>query len=408
MLGMGMVALVFGLTISQGIGLMVVGAIGLWILWRVSTFSGSSVRVKALFPVLIIGYLVVLITLTYLGPASDAPGSPQNDYGMNSRAGLLGRGAYFLVDYPITGGGLASFPGLYSQYMLVIPHFYFPTSYNLFLDVAIEQGVIAGAILIILYLGGVILVSQAIASGLPNELRLMRWLVLLALIVTIIHGLFYDYLYNGNGAALLFYPLGMAMAGGVGRSTSAEQVFQLPRTASLRNRVITVALLAVVAILALNLNKIIPIWYANLGAVQMSQVELEDFPTGQWETSELVPRLAGAEATLHSALQFDPRNQTANHRLGLISMLRQDFKIAAENLEIALEAAPNHRGIVKSLGYCYVWLGDMDKAQKLLDRIPEAQHEMEAYSWWWETQGRPELSARASLMVSRLDAASQQ
>ena len=114
-----------------------------------------------------------------------------------------------------------------------------------------------------------------------------------------------------------------------------------------------------------------------------------------------------AESTLQSALQYDPQNQTANYRLGLISMLRQDFKTAAANLETAHQEAPNHRGIIKSLGYCYVWLGDMDKAQKLLDQIPEAQHEMKVYIWWWETQGRPDLSEKASLMVSRLDPAPQ-
>jgi hypothetical protein len=407
LLGIGMVALVFVLTISRGIELMVLAAMGFWVLWRVSTSSGSNVRVKAVFPLLVIGYLVVLITFTYLGPASDVPGSPQSDYGTNSRAEVLGRGAYFLADYPITGAGLASFPGLYSQYMLVIPHFYFPNSYNLFLDVAIEQGVIAGTIFIILYLGSVIFVSQAIANDPPNELRFMRWLALIALIVTIVHGLFYDYLYSGTGTALLFYPLGMAMAGRVDRPTSAEQIFQLPRTASSRNRVITAPLLAVVALLALNLHKIIPLWYANLGAVQMSQVELKDFPTGQWATSEIVPRLELADTAFQSALQYEPGNQTANYHLGRISMLRQDFKTAAANLETAYQEIPNHRGIIKSLGYCYVWLGEMDKAQALLDRIPEARHEMEVYIWWWETQGRPDLSERASRIVSRLDPASQ-
>ena len=88
-------------------------------------------------------------------------------------------------------------------------------------------------------------------------------------------------------------------------------------------------------------------------------------------------------------------------------MLRRDFKTAAVNLETAHEEAPNHRGIIKSLGYCYVWLGDMDKAQTLLDQIPEAQHEMQVYTWWWGKQGRPDLSERASLMISRLDPASQ-
>ena len=53
---------------------------------------------------------------------------------------------------------------------------------------------------------------------------------LFALLVTIVHGLFYDYLYNGNGTALLFYPLGMAMTGVVNRTSSAEKLSSSPRS----------------------------------------------------------------------------------------------------------------------------------------------------------------------------------
>jgi hypothetical protein len=405
-LGMGMVALVFVLTISRAIGFISLGVVGLWVLLKASTLSRANVRVRAVFPVLVLSYLVVLITFAYLGPASDISGSVPSNYGTNSRAELLGRGAYFLVDYPITGAGLASFPGIYSQYMLVIPHSYFTNSYNLFLDVAIEQGVTAGAILIILYLGGVFLVAQSIVSDASNESRLMIRLGLLALFVTIVHGLFYDYLYNGNGTALLFYPLGMVMAGVVNRDHSKAGVVQLARALpQLNPAMITLLALALILILGININQVTSHWYANLGAVRMSQVELKDFPTGQWATSEMVPRLELANATLQAALRYEPHNQTANYRLGLISMLRQDFKTAAAHLETAYQETPNHRGIIKSLGYCYVWLGDMDKAQALLDWIPEAQNEMKVYIWWWGTQGRPDLSEKAALIVSQLVAA---
>ena len=407
LLGMGMIALVFVLTLSRGIEVIGLGVVGLWVLWRVSALSRSNVPVRVVFPVLVLSYLIVLITFAYFGPASNVSGSTESPYGKNSRAELVGRAAYFLVDYPITGAGLASFPGLYSQYLLVIPHFYFTNSYNLFLDVAIEQGVIAGTIFIIVYLGSVFLVSQAIADDPRNELQLMRWLGLVALIVTIVHGLFYDYLYNGNGTALLFYPPGMAMIGVINKTSSAEQAFQQRKLVSSWYRVIIGSVVAVIVILALSLNKIIPLWYANLGAVRMSQVELKDFPRNEWLTSEIVPHLEPADTTLQSALQYEPNNQTANYRLGLIAMLRQDFKTAAVNLETAYQQVPNHRGIVKNLGYCYVWLGDMDRAQTLLDRIPEAQHEMEIYIWWWGTQGRPDLSEKASKMASRLDPAAQ-
>ena len=402
LLGMGIVALVFGLTISRGIGLMGLGVVGLWVLWRVAIFSESNVRVRAVFPFLVLSFLLVLIAFAYLGPARAAPSSALSDYGTNSRAELLGRGAYFLADYPITGAGLASFPGVYSQYILVIPHSYFTNSYNLFLDVAIEQGIAAGSIIILLYVSSVFLVSRAIANDPSNQLQFMRWLVLLALIITIVHGLFYDYLYDGNGTALLFYPLGMAMTGIQNSNTTADRALQLPKAVFPLNRLVVVPLIAIVMMFSLNLNRIAALWYANLGALQMSQVELKDFPTGQWETAEIVPRLERAEITLQFALQYEPHNQTANYRLGLISMLRQDFRTAAANLEAAYQEAPNHRGIIKSLGYCYVWLGDMDKAQKLLDRIPEAQPEMEVYSWWWETQGRPDLAEKASLTLSQL------
>lgn len=404
--GMGMVALVFVLTLPRGIEIIGVGVAGLWVLWRVSTLSGSNVRVRAIFPVLVLSYLVVLITFAYLGPASDVPGSTHSDYGTNSRAEVLERGAYFLVDYPITGAGLNSFSGLYSQYMIVIPYFYFSNSYNLFLDVAIEQGWIGGAAFLIICLAAIWMVSQGIVKDPSNELRMVNWLSLLALLVMMVHGLFYDYLYNGNGTALLFFPLGMAMMGVVNRNHSGDGVVQLPKALPRFGlAMITLPILALILLCGVNINKVFSHWYANLGALQMSQAELENFPANQWATSDMVHRLEAAESTLQAALQYDPRNQTANYRLGLISMLRQDFKTAAANLETAYQEAPNHRGIIKSLGYCYAWLGDTDKAQQLLDRIPEAQHEMKVYIWWWGTQGRPDLSERASLMISRLEPA---
>lgn len=400
----GLISLTFLLAISHGIELIVLGAVGFWMLWKVSTWAKSMAGGNRVFPVLVLIYLIVLMVFVYLGPAKVPEGPESSGYGSNSRAELLERSAHFLVDYPITGAGLNSFPGLYSQYMLVIPFPYFSNSHNLFLDVAIEQGLAGGAVFLIIYLTAVWLVSQRIVTAVSNESRIVNWFSLLALLVMMVYGLFYDNLYDGNGTVLLFFPLGMAMMGVVNRNHSGAEVVQVPNSSPRLNLAMkTLPVLALVLLLGININKVISRWYANLGALQMSQAELKNFPTNQWETSDMVPRLETAEITLQAALQYDYLNPTANYRLGLISMLRRDYKSAAANLEAAYQETPNHRGIIKNLGYTYVWLGDIDKAQKLLDQIPEAQNEMKVYIWWWDTQGRTDLSENASRMVSRLN-----
>ena len=63
---------------------------------------------------------------------------------------------------------------------------------------------------------------------------------------------------------------------------------------------------------------------------------------------------------------------------------------------------PNHRGIIKSLGYSYLWSGDFQNAQVLLTQIPEAEQELDVYTWWWDTQGRNDLSENASLALEKL------
>jgi hypothetical protein len=44
----------------------------------------------------------------------------------------------------------------------------------------------------------------------------------------------------------------------------------------------------------------------------------------------------------------------------------------------------------------------MEMAQSYLSRIPEAKHELDAYSWWWNLHERPDLADRASELAARL------
>jgi hypothetical protein len=70
--------------------------------------------------------------------------------------------------------------------------------------------------------------------------------------------------------------------------------------------------------------------------------------------------------------------------------------------------APEHRGVTKSLGYCYMWLGEFDQAQGILTQIPEAYTELDVYIWWWHVHGRDDLADKASAMLTRLEAKTSQ
>jgi hypothetical protein len=146
-------------------------------------------------------------------------------------------------------------------------------------------------------------------------------------------------------------------------------------------------------------------WYADLGAVRMSQIELYDFPSGKWDDGSQVAALYPAETLFKQSMQQNQNNRTAHHRLGLIAMLRRDFPTAVAYLENAHQLDPMHRGIRKTLSYSYVWSGQPELGFPLLIQIPESIDEMEVYVGWWETQGRIDLALRAEKMAIALKSA---
>ena len=381
---------------SRGVFLaMASGAGAIFIIKLIYTSRSWQGNGLKLFLALFI-YLCVIVAVLYAGPARTAGGvTGSSYYGNGSRAELFSRSLYLVADYPFTGGGLGSFPGLYSHYLLDIPFNYLPNSHNLFLDVAIEQGIIGGVAFLLLYLVGLWIVLSSIVTerGIP----VFQLLIVFSLIAAMVHGMVDNYLYNGVGAVLSLFLVGLSVNSGQDAALSSSLVAKPVHVV----QVSAVAVFLLVGVLAF-LPPIRSMWRANLGAVQLSKVELDEFPSANWDVNFSLSKLDAPEASLRSALELDPANRTANHRLGLIAMLRGDFQSAVGYLETALEQAPEHRGIIKSLGYCYTWLDNVEKARPLLEEIPEARSELEVYVWWWDTQGRPDLSAYASEMASEL------
>ncbi|MDI6696122.1 MAG: O-antigen ligase family protein [Anaerolineales bacterium] len=318
----------------------------------------------------------------------------------HSRAEIAANSLRLVQDFPFSGGGLGSFPGLYSQYIQSIPFYLYGYSHNFYLDVAIEQGVIGlGSLVLILFISLFIAIHQVKREALTeSSVSLLRHATLIALITMILHGFVDDAFYGEKGTPLLFLFPGLTIylnGGSFGFSGINLSLRRHQRSA-----------LAIIALTVFSLMLFLPkansYWHSNLAAVRMAKFQLTDFPGGRWKIGAEGGGWDSVERLLLQAFNQNNQNRPAAYRLGLIALMRMDFVKAADFLTIAYHIDPGHRGVVKNLGYCYVWLNQPDQALPLLQEIPEAQQELEAYTGWWRLQGRPELAEKAALMLKRL------
>lgn len=365
-------------------------------------------RLGLAFAFIIILALLLIFPTLPLSLANRLPGAAT----ANSRAAIFSNTLYLLAEFPFTGAGLDTFPGLYSQYILVVPQRIFTYAHNLFLDVALEQGILGLAALLAILFGSLWLLRQPPSTGEADQPQvpvytgidhssLLRWAVTVGLLAMIGSGLVDDAFYGNRGTPLLWLLPGLAVA--LNRATTNHSLTRLPIGQWL--------VVTLVFFLALTATFLHPqgraAWLANLGAVRMAQEELSDWPTNKWADGRYLPALRPAEQLFRQALAIDPANRTAHYRLGMIAMLRRDFATAVVHLEAAGGdgRGVGHPGIRKSLAYSYLWAGRLDQAQTLLVGIPEAYHELTVYRRWWRTQERDDLARRSEQMLNQLAAA---
>jgi putative inorganic carbon (hco3(-)) transporter len=317
-----------------------------------------------------------------------------------TRAGLFLNAVQLIPDFWLTGGGLKSFAGLYSQYILVLPFLYFRYAHNLYLDLAIEQGVFGLIFFLAIYAWTLLLLLRKMAQ--PNLLseteRIFYPALFSAFVVLLGHGLFDDAFYGMTSSPFLFALPGLAisLAGAKPGNTVDKTSWWMAVYKSRSFLVWGIAVLIVFIGLSLaNFHTMAGAVLANLGAVKMAKIELADFPRETWDDGSRVSKLSGAEGLFKTALWYNPDQPVANYRLGLIAMQQGDYGKAVEYLESAHHTNANHRGVRKSLGYAYVWLGDFDRAYKLIEIFPEAAREMESYASWWLEKNDTILAERA-------------
>jgi hypothetical protein len=413
LIGFGIVLAAVVLATSRGALVALAATAGAWLVWRTihRVSSPGWQQIYKIFPagtLLVVG-LTALLLIFPTGIFGNGFFAGENL--ILKRSDLIQGGIAMMRDFPFLGGGLGSFPGLFSQYILVVPYYTLLNSHNVFVDVSIEQGMIGGFAFLLLFTISLWMIASLLGRKHSRRMQVWYAAAFASIFIAMLHGLVDDYLYSGWWAALAFYPVGMSILA-VGTESLAAPAATISRppggTAgdiSLGSRRLPfrgIPLLVIgilIAGIGLTWDKITAQWLANLGAVEMAKVELSDYPANHWDDGKRINDLQSAKILFIRSLAYDAGNRIANHRLGLIKLSEKDFSSATKYLTEAYQLEPSHRGITKNLGYGYAWLGQTDMARRYLKKIPEAESEMDVYVWWWDTHGRHDLSTNASSLA---------
>ncbi len=383
---------------SRGSWMALMATAGLWILWVVTKWFNkiSKLPHQVLFP-LLLGLFAVLVVgylwISLHGRINEIAVGNNDGSVSESRFHVFWSAIELIKDVPFTGSGLDSFSGQYSNYILINPNYVLGYAHNIFLDIALQQGILGGFVFLLIYFGSLLLL---ILYPPQSTHSLLHKAILSSLLIIIFHSLVDVIVYRTIFTALLFFVPGMAVGFALSYTpASKSRIHKVkPQLRQMTLPVLSVLGIILVGIFAIH-RPVLVAWYTDLGAVEMAKVELSDFPTGHWDEGREADLLLPAESLLQKALAFGPHNPSANYRLGLIAMTKRDYSTAIKRLEIAFAGDPNHRGIIKALGYSYLWQGQIYAAQHLLTKLPETEHEVGNYISWWRVYNRSDLASNA-------------
>ncbi len=377
----------YGLLLTDSRGAWVGLAVGLLIL----DFRFWKSKIENLKSKIVIG-LVLFFLLAY-GLNSTAQTA-------TSRLTLYRNSIYLLGDYPFTGIGLGeTFALVYSRYQLLIPVPFLTYSHNLFLAVALGQGILGILAWLWLLISFYRYVWQVESAVFDTESPIFFRPAWSAVTATLIHGLFDAPQFSESHwtMPMLFALFGLTIAP-VGQASCLSANDRQDACPTKSALIILIFLLPTSYFL---LPTISGAWYSNWGAIYQTQADLTP------DLSDSARQALNRQAIYYfeQAIQVQPTQRVAHRRLGLMALQQQDFITATYHLEIAYTQEPHNQATLKALGLAYLWTGQLTAAEPLLrqrDDLAEVIEELGTWQWWWGTQQRHDLAALAGEMAQRL------
>jgi hypothetical protein len=298
-------------------------------------------------------------------------------------------------DYFFTGSGLGSTMMVYSSYVIMMHVGYLSHAHNLYLQIAIEQGILGLAAFIWL-------ASSAIRTLLnPDVDRVpglsLRIAALASITVLVVHSMVDALPYSSVFVPLMFLPVGAAFAFHVSPSRAraiTEGGLEQGQAPVRRGKyaLLWTGATALLALGALLLPATRAMLLTNLGAVAQTRAELSRYRWPDWPIQDALRRspdvdLAPAVAQYEAALRLDLYNPSANRRLGQIELSQGDYAAAQRHLATAFVAAPEQQASRQLLGESYAISGDMAKAATLWRTVDRSKEQLVLRQWWYEHVG---------------------
>ena len=293
-------------------------------------------------------------------------------------------------DYALLGAGLDGFQMLYSTYVLLIHVGYISHSHNLFLGVAIDQGLPGLLALIWMWVLVAALVWHSIKksrqkAGQSLDSTPIVGLAALSVLILLLHGTVENALY-GRGVLFLFLPLAFTLPSVPDEKRQIRQRWFLG--------ILTVGLPLGLALLWP--GRTLSMVHSNLGSVYQSQAELSLYSWPEWPLQDEVRRqvdLSRPVSEFERALILNPRNATANRRLAMIELSLGQYEDALAHLEAAYAAEPGAVTTRQLLGEALIVNGRVEEGKALWADVNREQGQLDARIFWYKHIGDAERAA---------------
>lgn len=389
----GGLALVMSVSRGAWLGMVAGVLVILYLGLRRSWYHEPARRVflDVLAVLALVALLAAFVAVVRVPELANAVGSVSAGEGAIGRATLWRDGLDLVSDYPFTGSGLGSTMMVYSTYGRLLHVGFITHMHNLFVQIAVEQGVFGLAAFLGLLALGAWSVLRATSPACATPV--FGYAAGAALAALVVHGMTDVGAYSSLLAVVMFLPIGFAvgaagLAGSEGPSGSPVRLW-VPVA-------LAMALVPVLVVLVVPGGQ--AVLQANLGAVAQTRAELGVYEWPEWPIQDELRRSAQVDlgpslARFQAALARNPLNATANRRLGQIELSSGDYERARLHLEAAHGAAPGQRATRQLLGESYAIAGDIQRAAELWQTLELSESQLGIRAWWYEHIGESQRAA---------------